>query len=483
MNYGLVKNLVGGRFVDAVDGGVVDVLDPATGGDKIGEVPAMTAQDIDAVYEAAAQGAIAWKAIGHLERGRALLNASALIRESSNELIELIVREMGKTRAEATGEVGKSAEFFEYYGGLARLPFGQLLPDARPNTSSTQRQEPLGIVLLITPWNDPLLTPSRKLAPALLAGNAVIIKPSTDTPMIALKLAEILDRAGLVAGALSTVTGRGSVIGDALTAGKGLKAVSFTGSTSVGLDLQRKLAGTGVRVQTEMGGKNAAVVLDDADLELASPTIMAGAFAQAGQRCTATSRLIVQRGVAATLQERISAAVSELHIAGGSEEGVNMGPVVNPTAKADINDHVSRALQEGAEILATSPLTETQEAVGSYVAPSFLKVTRQQTIWREEVFGPVLSMIVVDTIEEAITAVNDSAYGLSSAIFTSSLASAQRFVDAVETGLVSVNLPTSGWDVHQPFGGFKDSGSPFKEQGLDALSFYTRVKTAAIRFA
>jgi aldehyde dehydrogenase (NAD+) len=477
-----LRNLVGDQFVEAGQGAWLEVTNPARAGEPVGRVPAMTAADLPSVFDAASAGARAWRATNPIERGKVLFRAASLVREQAAELTALIVSEMGKTAAEASGEVGKAAEFLEYYAGLCRLPFGALLPDARPGTFAQQLREPLGIVVLITPWNDPLLTPARKLAPALAAGNAVVLKPASETPLIALRFAEILHDAGLVPGALNTVTGRGSAIGDALLADRRIRAVSFTGSTEVGLGIQRELAGTGIRVQTEMGGKNAAVVLDDADLELAVSTIASGAFAQAGQRCTATSRLIVQRGVADEVRRRLTTAVTALRVGPGDADGVDLGPVVSERAQADIGSRIETALAEGAEVLARAELPESA-GTGAFVAPTLLSTTRDNSIWREEVFGPVLGMLVVDTLDEAIDLVNDSGYGLSSAIFTRGLAAAHRFIDEVDTGQVAVNQPTSGWDVHHPFGGFKDSGSPFKEQGLEALQFYSRVKTAAIRTA
>jgi acyl-CoA reductase-like NAD-dependent aldehyde dehydrogenase len=476
-----INNLVGGEFVGARDGRQIDVLNPATAGDVVGRVPAMAAADLDTVFAAAEAGARTWRATGPIERGRILLEAARLLREDASALTSLIVAEMGKTRTEAAGETAKAADFFEYYAGLARMPFGELIPDVRPGTFATQTREPLGVVLLITPWNDPLLTPARKMAPALMAGNAVVIKPATETPLITLRLAEIFHRAGLPIGVLGTVTGRGSEIGDLLTADRRIRAISFTGSTSVGLDLQRRVAGSGIRVQTEMGGKNALVVMDDANLDLAVAAITAGAFAQAGQRCTATSRLIVQRGIADELRRRVSAGVEAIRVGPGDRDGVDIGPVVSKKAQTDINSRVEAALAEGATVLARGSVAPEFAAVGAFVEPLFLSVESSNSVWRDEVFGPVLSMIVVDELDEAISAVNASAYGLSSAIFTTSLDSAYLFIDQVDTGQVSVNQPTSGWDVHQPFGGFKESGSPFKEQGLEALRFYSRVKTAAIR--
>lgn len=474
-------NLVHGQFAPAASGHTIDVNNPATQGDRVGRVPAMSRDDLAGVFDAAEMGAKAWRAAGHLARGRVLLEAAGLIRAEASELTDVIVAEMGKTRAEAAGEVAKAAEFFEYFGAMARLPFGELLPDARPSTFASQTREPLGIVLLITPWNDPLLTPARKLAPALMAGNAVIIKPASVTPLITLRLAEILNRAGVTAGALGTVTGLGADIGDALVSDRRIKGISFTGSTLVGIGLQRKLGGSGVRIQTEMGGKNATVVMDDADLDLVMPAVMGSTFGQTGQRCTATSRIIVQRGIASEVKRRLSDAVAALKVGPGGDASTDVGPSVSESAKIDIEGRLRMALADGATLISQATVPPEYAGVGGFVAPTFLAVERNHLIWSEEVFGPILGMIEVDTLEEAIEAVNDSNYGLSSAIFTKDLASAYAFIDGVETGQVSVNQPTSGWDVHQPFGGFKESGSAFKEQGLEALHFYTRVKTVAIR--
>ena len=474
------SNLIGGAFVADTRGGTIPVTDPATGA-TIGEVPAMTAEDLEPVLAAAVAGAATWRSTGAIARGRVLFRLAELIRAEAAELAALIVAENGKTLAEATGEVGKAAEFFEYYAGFGRSASGELLPDARPGTFALQLREPVGPVLLVTPWNDPLLTPSRKLAPALIAGDSVVVKPATETPLILLRLAALAHRAGLPGGVLGTVTGRGSVIGDALTGDPRLRAVSFTGSTSVGLALQRRLAGTGTRVQTEMGGKNAAVVLADADLDLAVPVVVAGAFGQAGQRCTATSRLIVERSVAGEVRRRVAAAVEALVVAPGTEPGAEMGPVVSRAAQRDIRDRVTAGLAEGSRVIAAGTLPPGLADDAAFVEPLFLEIERGGSLWRDEVFGPVLGLTEVDGLEEAIEAANDSAYGLSASVFTSSLDAAHRFVEGVDAGQVSVNQPTSGWDVHQPFGGFKDSGSPFKEQGAEALRFYTRVKTAAVR--
>lgn len=481
MDITIAKNLVNGKFKDAGDGATIKVTNPATNAELVGTAPAMSGEDVREVFNAAVLGARTWKNTSHLERGRILIHTAEIIRQRSESLIDLIVREMGKTRTEATGEVGKTAEFFEYYGSMGRDPFGEMVSDARPGTFAARITEPLGVVLLITPWNDPLLTPARKLGPALISGNAVVIKPASVTPLITLALAKILNEAGLPQGVLGTVTGHGREISDELFASEHIRAVSFTGSTEVGLDIQRRLAGRGIRIQTEMGGKNAAVIMNDADLDLAVPTIVAGAFAQAGQRCTATSRLIVQRGVADEVSKRISTAVKQLTVAPGQTPGADLGPVVDAGAQKQIQQHVETAQREGASVLAASELDDQTATIGCFVAPTFLAITREHSIWRDEVFGPVLGMLEVDSLEEAIEAVNDSDYGLSAAIFTKDLETSFAFLRGVDTGQVSVNQPTTGWDIHHPFGGFKDSGSGYKEQGRDALTFYTRIKTAAIR--
>lgn len=476
------RNLVHGSLVESTTGNALDVHNPADLGQLVGRVPAMNATDVGAIYDAAVAGARTWRNTGLLARGDIMRAAAARIRDESDTLARLIVHEMGKTLAEATVEVKKASDFFDFYAGLARLPYGELLTDARPETHARVIHEPLGVVLLITPWNDPLLTPARKMGPALLAGNAVVVKPASATPLIVLELARIFNEVGLPAGVLGTVTGRVRDIGDALLGDTALKAVSFTGSTSVGLKLQQQLAGRPVRVQTEMGGKNAVAVLADADVEVAAKEIVSGTFAQAGQRCTATSRVVVVRDVAARLVTAVQEQMQTLRVGAGDAEGVTVGPVISASARDEIFDHIRRALDESAELLvggAHAPKDASER--GAFVSPTLLRITRDQSIWREEVFGPVLGFLEVDDEQEAIEAVNDSAYGLAAAVFTNDLGAAERFIAQAEAGQVSVNQPTSGWDVHHPFGGFGLSGSAFKEQGLDALQFYTRSKTVAVR--
>lgn len=468
----------------ATDAGrTIDVLDPSDTRRVVARVPAMTAGGVVGLYDAAAQAAPGWGRTSPIERGAILTRAAALIRERSAEITADLVSEMGKTLAEAGGEVAKAADFFDYYAGFARHAYGQLLADARPGTETSVRTEPLGVVALITPWNDPLITPARKSAPALMAGNAVILKPATDTPLVALHLARALADAGLPAGVFAVAVGKASQISDVLLDDERLAAVSFTGSTEVGRTIQRRVAGRNVRVQTEMGGKNATAILADADLALAIPTVAAAVFGQAGQRCTATSRVVVDRTVADEVIAGLVAYAESLRVGPGSDPATTMGPLVSAQQQKEVLTHVERAKAEGATVAAGGYApSEGEFEHGCYVAPTVLTdVQPDMAIWRDEVFGPVAAVRVVDGFDEAVAAVNDSVYGLAAGVFTTSLEHAHEFAARVDAGQVAVNLPTPGWDVHMPFGGFGDSGSPFKEQGAEALRFYTRVKTVAVR--
>ena len=462
----------------------LDVVDPADTRRVVARIPAMTAPEVTELYDRAAEAGAGWAALSPIDRAAVMSRAARTLRERHEEIAADLVAEMGKTRAEAEGEVEKAADFFDYYAGFARHPWGELLADGRRGTRTSVRREPVGVVLLVTPWNDPLLTPARKLAPALIAGNTVVLKPATQTPLVSLHLARALHDSGLPAGVLGVAVGSIRQIEEALLDDVRLDAVSFTGSTPVGRSLQRRLAGRNVRLQTELGGKNASAVLADADLDLAVRTIASAAFGQTGQRCTATSRVVVDRAVAEQVVSGLVAQAEALQVGPGEAKGTVIGPLADPGHRDSVLEHITRAVAQGAGIAAGGAAPQGEEyAHGCYVRPTVLVgVDREMDIWREEVFGPVIAVQVVDGFDAAVEAVNDSVYGLSSAVFTRDLRQAEAFSDRVRTGQVSVNLPTMGWDVHMPFGGFGDSGSPFKEQGSEALNFYTRVKTVAVRY-
>lgn len=476
-----VPTLSGGQWVEGA--GWIDVLNPADLRSTVAQIPAMTAEQVRTTYDRAETGFAEWKRTSPFRRAEILREAAALLRARTPEIAADVVAENGKTMAEASGEVGKAADFLEYYAGLAREGYGTVLYDIRPNTRASTQREPLGVVLTITPWNDPVITPARKIAPALMCGNSVVLKPATETPLSGIHFARALHDAGIPAGVMNVVTGRTSEISDALLDDPRLAAVSFTGGNDVGGRLRVKLASRNVRFQAELGGKNATVVLADADLPAAVDGILAASFAQSGQRCTATSRLLIDRPVYDDVVKLLAERLDGLKVGNGDDPGTTMGPLVSAGHRESVLGFIDRAREEGATVVTGGqPTAGDPFAHGCFVDPTLIAdVTDGMEIWREEVFGPVLAVRAISGLDEAVSAVNDSDFGLSAAIFTQSLAAAYRFIEEVDTGQVAVNTTTSGWDVHHPFGGFRQSGSPFKEQGEEALHFYTRVKAVAIR--
>ncbi|GAA3208519.1 aldehyde dehydrogenase family protein [Actinocorallia longicatena] len=474
------ETLAGGRWVGG--GTWVDVFDPADVRAPIAQVPALTALDVAAVYDAAERGFAVWRRTSPFERAAVLFRAAALLRERSDAVAAEVSAENGKTLAEAAGETLKAADFLEYYAGVAREGYGTLLHDVRPNTRAGYQHEPLGVVLAITPWNDPLLTPARKLAPALAAGNSAVLKPATETPRSALHLARALDDAGLPAGVLSVVTGRTVELSEALLGDPRIAAVTFTGGNAVGDRLRVRFAERNIRFQGELGGKNASVVFADADLEAAADAVVAASFGGAGQRCTATSRVLVERPVAERFTALLKERAEALPVGPGGDPATRVGPLVSPAHRDGVLADIALAVEQGARVQTGGGApADPALAHGCYVSPTILlDVTAEMDVWRTEVFGPVIVVRPVDGFDHAIAEVNDSAFGLAAGVFTRDLATAHRFVDEAECGQIAVNTTTTGWDVHHPFGGFRDSGSPFKEQGAEALRFYTRVKAFAI---
>jgi len=478
-----LQYLTRGTWVAGAAGDTADDLNPSDNREVLARYSSMSTEQVRDVVESAVTGARTWRRTSPIERGAVLSRAAARLRAGREELGAIVSSENGKTLAEATVEVEKCADFFDFYAATCRMPLGSILADGRPGTQAMALSEPIGVVVAITPWNDPMLTPARKLGPALAAGNSVILKPAPDTPLAAYHLARALDEAGLPGGVLATVITDHDTLGRVVLDDPRVAGVTFTGSTATGRLLQQRLAGRGVRLQTEMGGKNAAVVLADADLDLAVATIGAAAFGQAGQRCTATSRVLVASSIHDEVVGRLAALAQGLVLGRSTEPGTTMGPLVSAVQRERVLAHLSGASGEGLTVVTGGGVPDAESLRhGCFVEPTVLTgMTADKAIWRDEVFGPVIGVRAIGSLDEAVEAVNDSPYGLSASLFTVDLRSANRFVQEVDAGQVAVNLPTSGWDVHQPFGGFKDSGSAFKEQGLEGLRFYTRVKTAAIR--
>lgn len=479
------QNLVAGEWVESGAGETIEDRNPADVTEIVGLFPAMTVDDAHRAVGAAADAFSAWKAATPVARGAILRRAAELIRERHESIARDLVREMGKTLREARTEVARAASYFDYYGAYGRLPIGDHLPDEREGVFTFTMREPLGVVVAIAPWNDPALTPARKMAPALIAGNTVVMKPATLTPLSSWHVLKALYDAGLPAGVVNMVTGSAAVVSDPLVNHPAVRAIAFTGSTAVGLDLLARATRRNIRVQTEMGGKNAMVVLHDADLRQAAELAVAAGFGQSGQRCTATSRVIVEFGIRDAFLEEFIAATRRIRVGPGLDDATVMGPVVDGSQMETVLQAVETARREGAEVLCGGErLCGDSYERGYFVTPTILgRVSPTMRVAQEEIFGPVVAVMEAADLDEAVALVNNTRYGLAASVITRSLASAHAFVRGVDVGCAAVNLPTMGWDVHVPFGGFKDSGSPFKEHGAEGLQFYTRVKSVAMRVA
>ncbi len=392
-----------------------------------------------------------------------------------------LASEEGKTKAEGIGEVRRAAQILRYYGNEGDRQAGEIYASPRAGEQILVTRKPLGVVAVITPFNFPIAIPAWKIAPALVYGNTVVWKPATTVPLLAMRLAEALDAAGLPAGVLNLVIGE-SPIGQALVDHDGIDAISFTGSTTVGRAIAAAAAARGVPVQAEMGGKNAAVVLDDADIELALDQVMLGAFRSTGQKCTATSRLIVTERIAGEFLEKLSERARALAVGDPTDDATQMGPVITGTAQRNIYGGIGTAMSQDAEVLAGGePYFKGPLAEGFFVAPTIVEVSSPADIWSQELFGPVLAARRASDAEEAFALANDSEFGLSAAVFTTDLSRALHAVEHLDVGVLHVNSESAGADPHVPFGGAKKSGLGPKEQGTAARDFYTHTTTVYLR--
>ena len=373
----------------------------------------------------------------------------------------------------------------EYSAGEGRRLFGHTTPSETPNTMAYTTRRPLGVVALITPWNFPMAIPAWKLAPALICGNTIVLKPASGTPLSAVKLVEIFEEAGLPAGVLNLITGSGAAIGNHLVEHPKVNAVSFTGSTEIGTDIYTRGARLLKKVQCEMGGKNAVIVLADADMDKALASIVQGAFGSTGQRCTATSRAIVETSVYDQVVDQLALKTSQLKIGDGLDESVDVSPLSSAYQQEKVLEYIGIGTEEGANLVCGgNALSGDLYGDGFYVEPTiFSDVTTDMRIAQEEIFGPVLTAMEAHDIEEAISVSNQVQFGLSSSIYTRDIPKAFQYINTVETGMVHVNAPTLGGEVHLPFGGLKSSGVGQREQGLEGINFFSEVLTAYIDYA
>ena len=478
------QNFIGGAWRDSRGGETFVSTNPARITDVIGYYQKSTTADIEDAIEAAAQAQRGWAATPAPERGEILYRSAAILERRKEELAALMTREMGKILRETRGDVQVAIDVAKYIAGEGRRAEGETVPSALPNKFCMTIRHPLGIVGIITPWNFPMAIPAWKTFPALLAGNTVILKPASDTPLLALKLAECLHEAGLPAGVFNVLTGPGGSLGDALASHPRISMISLTGSTEVGRRVAEICGRDLRRCALELGGKNAVVVLEDADLDLAAASVTTGAFGTTGQRCTATSRVIVQRSAQKAFTERLAAAAAKLHVGDGLNPQIDMGPLVNMGRVKAVHEYTEIGKREGAQlVMGGQPLREGEHADGAFYQPTiFTNVAPTMRIAREEVFGPFVSIVPVDTFEEAISVVNSSDYGLSTAVFTESSRLTFRAIREIESGLIYFNAPTTGSEIHLPFGGVKASGNGHRELGAHAVEEFSETKTIYVSY-
>ena len=476
------KNLIGGEWIGASDHASFETRNPAHADEVLAVFPSATAADAAQAAAAAAEAFPAWAATPAPARGAILFKAAELLTERLDEVARTLTREEGKTLAEATGEVVRARDILRYFGGEGWRLGGDVLPPNTANAMLFSRREPLGVVAAITPWNFPIAIPAWKIAPALVYGNAVVFKPASATPLTALRLVECLVDAGLPAGVLNLVAGSGSVVGGALAGDPVVSGLTFTGSHDTGVRIYARATGHFARVQLEMGGKNPMIVLDDADLGLAVKLAVMGGFALTGQSCTATSRVIVEEGIADRFAAALAEAANALNVGDGLEDGVQMGPAVSEDQLATDLDYVRIGRDEGAELLAGGGRADDG---GHFLRPTvFDGVEVHSRLGQEEIFGPVIGIVRARDLDDAIFKANAVGYGLAASVVTNDLRRAMTFVDRIEAGVVKVNEPTTGLALQAPFGGFKQSSAnTFKEQGPAALDFYTRTKTVYVTYA
>ncbi len=469
-------NLISGRHVDSTHRNAD--INPSNTGDVIGEFARASRADLDEAIGAAREAFTTWSRSTPQQRFDVLDKAGTEILARREELGRMLAREQGKPLADGIGEAARAGMIFKFFAGEAVRISGDRLDSVRPGVDVEVTREPLGVIAAITPWNFPLAIPAWKIAPALACGNTVVFKPAELVPASPWAIADIVTRAGLPPGVLNLVLGPGAELGPALASSPHVDAVTFTGSQDVGPSVAAAAVAAGSRVQLEMGGKNPLIVVDDADLNVAAAIAVNGAFFQAGQRCTASSRLIVTEGIHDRFVAAMVERMQKLVIDDAMKSGIDIGPCVDGKQLAKNLSYVALGLKEGAKLVTGGePLKRATD--GFYMAPAlFTETSNSMRINREEVFGPVAAVIRVKDYDEALAVANDTPYGLSSGIATTSLRIASHFKRNSTSGLVMVNQPTAGLDYHVPFGGRKKSSYGPREQGSYAKDFYTILKTA-----
>ena len=478
------KNYIGGQWRPAASGRTFEQRNPAKLAEVTGTFAESAAEDVDRAIAAAHAAFPAWRALSPQARKRFLEQSLGAMRARRDEIAAVITRENGKSLREARNEVDSGLREMDYQIAEGLRMCGQTVPVEARGTLAYSTREPLGPVGIVTPWNFPFNVPSRKCTPALMAGNTVVLKPASLTPRTGLLYAELIAASGLPAGVMNCVTGAGSAVGNAIVADQRIKAISFTGSTAVGKAIQLQAARNLTPTQLELGGKNPAIVLADADLDHAVAEIVRAAYTVAGQWCTSTSRVIVVEEISDELTVRLLKAVRGIVVRDGTAEDCGMGPVCGVQQQSDVLRYIAAGKAEGARLLCGGRALEGAGYDGGcFIAPTiFDRVTPKMTIAREELFGPVLVIVTVRDFEEAGAVANDVAYGLASSIFTNDLKSALTYMERAEVGIAHVNLMTAMREPQLPFGGVKESGAGLPEAGSTAIEFFTHHKVCYVKY-
>ena len=475
---------IGGQWIEGGADREVVSTNPADTREVLAKFKSADKNDALRAIEAAKKAAPGWRAVTPPARGRILAQAAQIARRRRDELAALMTREQGKILAEAKGEMDKGITLMEWFSGEGMRLMGTTAPSELPQNLLYTLRQPLGVVSIITPWNFPWAIPVWKLSPALVAGNTVVFKPASLVPAMAVEIVKIFEEAGLPPGVLNLVLGAGSALGDVLVEDPRIRAVSFTGSNSVGQRVHGICGKRGIKATCEMGGKNPGIVWDDADLDLALGGIMKGAFGSTGQRCTATSRLILHEKIADTFIKMLIDEMKKIKVGNGLDPATGMGPAVDQSQLDCDLEYIDIATKEGAKLLyGGKRLTQGDLQHGYFIEPTlFGDVKPSMRLFQEEVFGPVLSVTRVKSFEEMLAVANDCPFGLTCAFYTQDLTLAMRFSDEIEAGMVHINSPTIGGEAQVPFGGVKGSGVGDREMSKEGLHFFTELKTVFLDY-
>ena len=477
----LIKNFIGGKWVESRAGVMFETVNPATL-EVIAQVSLAAAADVDMAVAAAKAAYNDWRLTPAPRRGEILFRVAEILTERKEEISRLLTQENGKVLAEARGDVQEAIDMAYYMGGEGRRLFGYTAPVEMPNKFGMALRDSVGVVGLVTPWNFPTAVPSWKMLPALIAGNTIVFKPAEDIPAISAAFVKVFEDAGLPAGVLNMVNGAGET-GAALVGHPDVRIISFTGSNETGIKVYTQAARLGKKVSLEMGGKNAIIIMDDANFDLALDAVTWSAYGTTGQRCTATSRLIVQKGIKRKLVEALVEKAKILKVGYGIDESMEVGPLINQQAMDKVTGYMKVAADEGVRIMIGGE-ADTEAGKGYFFQPTiFDGVTHGMRVEQEEIFGPVLSIIEVDDLDEAVNVNNNTAYGLSSSIFTENINAAFKAIRDLSTGIVYINHGTTGAEIQFPFGGTRGTGNGMREAGQAAIDQFTEWKSVYVDYS